>query len=248
MAKSFECPFCNQVFPLTNDTYSIQYPSFVNSHWEKNSYIVSGSVPVFVDGKIINEDETYYPYLGSSGIAVIFYKCPNCDKVSVKIEGCGSQYPDNFSISFYPDSLAKQFAEYVPEAIRQDYEEAYKILHLSPKASATLARRCIHGMICDCFSIKERNLAKAIEKAKEVHNQYPWEAIDSVRQLGNIGAHMESDIDMIISIDPHEAECLVKLVELLINDWYVVPHNRDALLTEIIDINATKQELRKSGN
>jgi len=33
-----------------------------------------------------------------------------------------------------------------------------------------------------------------------------WEAIDAVRKLGNIGAHMEKDINVIVDVDPEEAE------------------------------------------
>ena len=42
-----------------------------------------------------------------------------------------------------PTSSARVFPEYVPKPIRQDYEEACDILDRSPKASATLSRRCL---------------------------------------------------------------------------------------------------------
>jgi hypothetical protein len=44
-----------------------------------------------------------------------------------------------------PPSTAKVFPNYVPQPIRDDYIEACKIKDLSPKASATLSRRCLQG-------------------------------------------------------------------------------------------------------
>lgn len=48
-----------------------------------------------------------------------------------------------------PTSYAKTFPDYIPEPLRNDYEEAMAILELSPKASATLSRRCLQGIIRD---------------------------------------------------------------------------------------------------
>ena len=48
-----------------------------------------------------------------------------------------------------PESDAKVFPDYIPQQIREDYVEASKIKELSPKASATLSRRCLQGMIRD---------------------------------------------------------------------------------------------------
>ena len=59
-----------------------------------------------------------------------------------------------FSYIHYPD--------YIPEQVRQDYEEACKIVSLSPKASATLSRRCLQGMIRDFHNVKKKNLVDEI--------------------------------------------------------------------------------------
>jgi hypothetical protein len=48
-----------------------------------------------------------------------------------------------------PESRAKEFPDYVPAAILDDYRQACRIASFSPKASATLARRCLQGMIRD---------------------------------------------------------------------------------------------------
>ena len=53
------------------------------------------------------------------------------------------------------------------------------------------------------------------------------EAIDHVRTIGNIGAHMEKDIDLIIEVDPGEAQALIELIELLFEEWYVAKYERE---------------------
>ena len=100
-----------------------------------------------------------------------------------------------------PDSSAKIIPEYVPQAIREDYYEACRIVAGSPKAAATLARRCLQGMIRDFWQIKKSNLAAAIRALKNKVDEAEFDAIDSVRKIGNIGAHMEKNVNLIVDVD-----------------------------------------------
>jgi hypothetical protein len=52
------------------------------------------------------------------------------------------------------------------------------------------------------------------------------DAIDQVPSVGNIGAHMERDIDLIIPVDPGEAQVLIELIESLFDEWYVARERR----------------------
>lgn len=144
-----------------------------------------------------------------------------------------------------PKSLAKQFPEYVPKAVRNDYEEACAIVNLSPKASATLSRRCLQGMIRDFFQISKKNLYDEIDAIKPNIPAEQWAVLDGLRRIGNIGAHMEKDINLIIDIEPDEAQKLIKLIELLIQQWYIERHNQQQLYADIIGIDNSKQNLRK---
>ena len=90
-----------------------------------------------------------------------------------------------------PQSIAKPYPEYIPEPIRKDYEEACSIRDLSPKASATLSRRCMQGIIRDFWSVSKNTLFEEINAIKDEVDLQTWKAIDSVRGVGNIGAHME---------------------------------------------------------
>lgn len=144
-----------------------------------------------------------------------------------------------------PQSLARKFPEYIPLSIRNDYEEAYAIVNLSPKASATLSRRCLQGMIRDFFQISKSNLYEEIDAIKDKISTEQWDVLNGIRRIGNIGAHMEKDINLIVDIEPDEAKKLIKLIELLIQQWYIERHNQQRLYADIIDIDQAKQQERK---
>ena len=141
--------------------------------------------------------------------------------------------------------MYKQFPSYIPKAIRQDYEEACAIVTLSPKASATLSRRCLQGMIRDFWGITKPTLNKEIDELQDKIPADLWSSIDALRQLGNIGAHMEKDTNVIVDIDPDEANSLIQLIELLMKEWYINREERKKLFSNIITTNQTKQSERK---
>lgn len=147
-----------------------------------------------------------------------------------------------FGDRFYPNKNIKQYPDYIPEPIRKDYEEACQISSLSPKASATLARRCIQGILRDFWKVKPDNLIKEIEQIKDEVDTQTYEAIDSVRKIGNIGAHMEKDINVIIDVDENEAEVLISLLDILFQNWYIEKHNREEQLKRIKEIADAKNQ------
>lgn len=144
-----------------------------------------------------------------------------------------------------PPSRAKVFPDYVPEAIRNDYLEACLIEASSPKASATLARRCLQGMIRDFWKIKRRNLKLEIDALKGKVKDKAWKAIDSVRSVGNIGAHMEKDINLIVDVEPNEAALLIKLIETLIEKWYIHRHEEEEMMESVIALKEEKEAEKK---
>jgi Domain of unknown function (DUF4145) len=140
-----------------------------------------------------------------------------------------------------PPSTAKVFPDYVPQPIRDDYVEACKIKDLSPKASATLSRRCLQGMIRNFWGITKGRLFDEIEALRDKTDRLTWEAIDAVRKIGNIGAHMEKDINVIVDVEPEEAQKLIELIELLVKDWYVTRHEREERLKAIVKVKDAKE-------
>jgi hypothetical protein len=174
--------------------------------------------------------------------------CPNdeCERLSlsvaVDVYTKGNFWKTEKDFHLLPRSNAKPTPDYVPEAIRKNYEEACLVLADSPNASASLARRCLQGMIHDVFDIRERTLKDEIDALEQELNPLVWNAIEKVRKLGNIGAHMEKDVNLIIDVERHEAEQLIELIELLINDWYVVRHQREERLKSIGEIPTDKKD------
>ena len=155
-----------------------------------------------------------------------------------------------------PTSFAKPYPGYVPAVLTEDYQEACKIRDLSPKASATLSRRCLQGMIRDFCGISKSTLFAEIDelRTREATGGAPKgvtietiEAIDAVRTIGNIGAHMEKDISVIVDVDPGEAQALIELLELLFEEWYIARHSREQKLQRIQAIAAEKAQLKLAG-
>lgn len=215
--SGLKCPFCEAVIPNIQATFQTEYPRFTlsNGHFDR--------------------DWCWDIHL---------LRCPNCCKISYVAVGVGNSVEGKV-VRIYPQSSAIQFPEYVPAAIREDYEEACSICDKSPKAAATLARRCLQGMIHDFWDIHEKNLNAEITKLKGLVPAAQWKAIDAIRSIGNIGAHMEQDVNLIIDVFPEEAETFLKLIELLISKWYVDRNDAEELYKQVSDISAEKAELRK---
>jgi hypothetical protein len=147
-----------------------------------------------------------------------------------------------------PPSIAKVFPEYVPKAIRDDYVEACAICELSPKASATLSRRCLQGMIRDFWKTSKTRLVDEIEAINDKVDPDTWAAIDAVRKIGNIGAHMEKDINVIVDVEPGESQKLIELIELLVKDWYITRHQRKESLKAIVAVKDAKDAEKTTGS
>jgi hypothetical protein len=74
--------------------------------------------------------------------------------------------------------------------------------------------------------LRRPTLKQEIAALKDKIDSGDWEAIDAVRKLGNIGAHMEKDVNTIIEVDPEEAQLLIGLIETLFEDWYITREQR----------------------
>lgn len=191
---------------------------------------------------------------GSSTVEITTYTCPNPDCKEVQVEA--AFFRKYLEVSTYkyellnfwtlrPQGKAKIFPDYIPQAILADYKEACLIQELSPKASATLSRRCLQGMIRDFWQVQEKNLFEEIKAIEAKVDTDTWHAIDAIRGIGNIGAHMEKDINVIIDVDGDEAALLISLIETLLNDWYVERENRRLRSQKIIEAAAEKKRLKQ---
>ncbi len=174
-------------------------------------------------------------------LEIEIYYCSICKKESVSVHG-ENGYIENKSVSIYPKAVFRNLPEYVPRPIREDYIEASLILQDSPKASATLSRRCLQGMIRDVWGIRKNRLIDEIKELQEKIPTTQWMAIDMVRKTGNIGAHMEKDVSTIIEITHENAAALLNLIELLIKKWYIDKREEEELYHKIIMISSNHQK------
>ena len=191
---------------------------------------------------------------GRRSLLTTFVVCPNpeCKRFTLSASLWHSSRPPTAAQEVFgemiekwrlmPSSMAKAYdSNIVPAVILSDYEEAAAIVDLSPKASATLSRRCLQGILRDFWKAKPGRLVDEIDEIKSKIDGVTWNAIDGVRKLGNIGAHMEKDINVIVDVDPNESALLVSLVETLIEEWYIGRAEREARMNSIIAAAASKK-------
>lgn len=238
MPFNWTCPYCDRAQTVTQERFSRS----------------TGSVGVrdTVDGNLVVQ---------RSAIG-----CANseCNRLTIEVVIGNDAGTDTWKLkpgteifreTLYPRGTAKPQPDFIPAPLIEDYTEACLIKDLSPKASATLSRRCLQGMIRDFCGIQKSRL---IEEISELRKQVDdgtadrsispesVEAIDHVRSVGNIGAHMEKDINVIVPVDPDEASLMIGLIELLFAEWYGARNARTKRLQRIAEVKTSKDVLRKS--
>ena len=238
---NWQCPYCGQHQAVGSSRHSVEQVAILNDQ----------------------------SVLGATGLQVVSTVCANnaCKQMELAVtqhrrQDAGGNHFNGFALKeriakwpLLPKSSAQPLPGYIPEPIVEDYTEACQIRDLSPKASATLARRCLQGMIRDFCGITKKRLVDEIDTLKEAveSGKAPagvqadtLDAIDHVRKIGNIGAHMESDINLIVEIDPDEAQTLIGLLEVLFKEWYIARHERQGRLKAIGVVAATKDAAKKT--
>ena len=228
-AQKWTCPFCNRPTTITdNDTDGRDSSHFTG---------------------------TKYGFVGTSLSAI---RCPNPDCGEVYLEFSFNKIQHRMVAPYghvitecidtwtlRPESMAKMQPEYIPPQLREDYYEACLIAEKSPKASATLSRRCLQGMIRDRWKISKNTLFEEINELENIVDDDTWEAIKAVKDVGNIGAHMEKDINLIIPVDPDEAKLLIEMIEELFDVWYVQRHERQQKKAKLKQLAKDKNNQRK---
>lgn len=209
--------------------------------------------------KRIDIDEEQYDDEIEKGFQFFAIACPNPDCKALSLNASLHQVNQTsyglFSIKelnswqLLPESSAKPQPSYIPQQIVDDYIEACRIKNLSPKASATLARRCLQGMIRDFWSIgvASKKLFDEITELEDKVSASEWEAIDALRSMGNIGAHMKQDVSIIVDVEPEEAELLIEFIEGLFKDWYIARHDRDVRNKRLKTLAISKGEKPRDG-
>jgi Domain of unknown function (DUF4145) len=186
-----------------------------------------------------------------------FVVCPNpdCRKFTLSTSLHGLEVSGKRSYTgkhlktwtLVPPSRARAFPVAIPSPVLQDYREACLTIDLSPKVAAALSRRCLSAMIRDYWQVQPGSLSDEFRQIRGTVDPLTWEAIESIRNRGMIGARMETEGAEILDTDPGEAELLIGLIETLIEDWYNVREERRKRLKGIRQItgeSVVENELR----
>ncbi len=115
----------------------------------------------------------------------------------------------------------------VPKEYNQDYKEACEVLHISPKASATLSRRCLQNILRNHVKVKKSSLNNEIQELLDKNTLPPYlsDSIDAIRNIGNFAAHPEKSkkSNEIFDVEPGEAEWTLEVLESLFDFYFVQP-------------------------
>ena len=213
----WHCPFCNGDHTVTEESRHAS----------------------FADLSIENAD-------GPRRLVVKFVVCPNprCGKFSLsaslhslEISGSRSYTGKHLKTwALIPPSRARSFPIALPPQVLEDYHEACLTIDSSPKVAAALARRCLSEILRDFWRVQPGRLGDEFRQVKGAADPLTWEAIESVKKTGMIGARMDSEGAEILETEPGEAKMLLGLIETLIEDWYVGREERRKRLEGIRQI------------
>ncbi|CAK1227065.1 hypothetical protein R82265_HNDDMDAM_00117 [Fructobacillus cardui] len=219
------CKYCGVTIPLSNNSGHKKY--FMNRFSAQTDFDRFKQL-------IIHNQNSLYPY-----IEIHFVKCATCFNTTI-FSYLVSSETDSKKFSMQPISEAKGYPDYVPAEQVQDYSESVAIAELSPRASLTLSRRCAQGLIRHKFpDVKQGNLFSEIKQLKTRVSQSEYRALNSLRHLGNTGAHPEKENSEFeinkIEVSSEEAQHAITIIEFLIKKWFVEPHDDEMAIKTIME-------------
>ena len=118
----------------------------------------------------------------------------------------------------------------MPETVFRDYDEACRLLRISPCASATYARRCLQAMVRKKFKLKPgkfQNEIKALSSMNGTVRQEVIDALEYVRKMGKFRAMPDDDVKVLVDVGYEEAQQTIDVIEALMFDWFIAPAERD---------------------
>jgi hypothetical protein len=127
----------------------------------------------------------------------------------------------------YPKFPVKNLDAEIPDIYKKDFLEAFKVLQISPKASAALSRRILQHIFREELGINEKSLAKEIDEFLQKTDVPSGlrEIVDAIRNVGNFAAHPLKDTNtgQIVEVEEGEAEWLLEVNEALFDFVFVQP-------------------------
>jgi hypothetical protein len=215
------CPYCGYMYQvvLGQNAYSNVFSdpggcAAVHAVIYSCPHVACGKTEVYVDA---GSPPVARKSAGESDLGNLRYDLPN-SFFSARLlppEGYGKR---EFNVSS------------VPEAAFRDYDEACRLLKISPCASATYARRCLQGMVRKKFKLKPGKFQNEIKSLSSMNGTVRQEVIDAlerVRKIGKFRAMPEDDVKVLVDVSYDEAKQTIGVIEALLFDWFIAPAEHD---------------------
>ena len=183
--------------------------------------------------------------------------CPNpsCSKVIIQVrEVDTSLIPKSLGgfklqqclsdwVTVWPKIRVLCSDEKIPSEIRKDLNEAYSIIEITPDAAAALTRRALERSLRKYLKLTGKDLYKLIEKSKDILHPRIFKLLDTVREFGNFGAHLnEDDNGECLFVEHKEADFAIQAVKELVNEEFVNKHKADEMIEQL---KAKKESVKK---
>lgn len=180
--------------------------------------------------KHIHESWSYNAFVHGDQYIAWRYRCMLCPSCTLWIIEIREPSGDDWRQVEPLGSSRAPCPTEVPAEIADDYREACRVLPLSAKASAALARRCLQSIL-HAHSYKDRDLGREIDlllNEPDLRKAIPdalRQTVDGIRHFGNFSAHPITDKTslQVIDVEDHEAEWCLDLVEEMFEHFYVRP-------------------------
>jgi len=175
-------------------------------------------------GKAFHDNWTSLGLGSAQWVAHVTF-CPACKCPTLEL----SDGHERFRV--YPtNTFRKPTPNEVPPHIKEDYEEACRVLPISPKASAALSRRCLQVILRE-QGYAQRDLVDQITALlgetdpKKSIPSVLRETVDAIRNFGNFSAHPITDQTtlQVIPVEPEEAEWCLEILDEMFDHYYVKP-------------------------
>lgn len=182
----------------------------------------------FSDGVFIN---TTNLKLNTGNQSIIIASCVTCKKKTIWID---NEY-------IYPDIIAEEPNNDMPDSVKQLYNEAGLIYNKSPRAACALLRLAI-DRLCNELGKTDRDINKNIGAlVKDGLPQSLQQALDVVRVIGNKAVHpgqIDFDVD-----DKSTATMLMHLLNIIVQRMITEPKEIDSLYQNLPD--SVKESITK---
>lgn len=150
--------------------------------------------------------------------------CSNCQKSSV-----WNGHPENRMVDPVIGGGPRPHVD-MPEDVRADYEEARRIVNLSPRGASALLRLAVQKLCVDLGELgKDLNLDIG-SLVKKGLDQQVQEALDSLRVIGNEAVHPG---EMDLRDDVTTATSLFDLLNFVVDEMISRPKKRKAIFARL---------------